>query len=470
MAVSAAAAISATGSLGNTPRQMLRDLSRADHHAHRIEVDSSDSEGDEFGLWEEADEAEAFPQKLIDDMGDRPTLVSSPISTVVGEVPSTAVSESNSSGSVVHDSHAVLAPPAFAHNEKYNVGSGNPKLLSPTPVSPMSALDRVRSSLNLFPAYQNDKPASPEERSRSSPGAETDSSLQADDVSIIDHDVVAQWLESHPSFPYYVAGGIDGSVQMFHFGMPGDAAALMATYRQAPAPRVTRIRFNGAGTKLGVVDMSGRLLLWRLDGLRQSLAPFREIQAHTKRALDFCWLNGGSFLASAGHSKDHRNVCLWDTLVKPSSSLVHALDCHHGGASAVVFSAKHQLIVTGGKRGDMHYWDLRSLGKPLYTEAKAHHSQNIKTLSIDASAKEDFVVSGSTDGAVKLWSLPECEPLHTWRDVHSKHTFVRRPGQGLFMAPVSTYGVMQVTSSASKIFTCGSDGSLFRFDFQRDYS
>ena len=44
-----------------------------------------------------------------------------------------------------------------------------------------------------------------------------------------------------------------------------------------------------------------------------------------------------------------------------------------------------------------------------------------------------------------------------------KHTFVRKPG--VFAAPVSTFGVMQVLTDNNYTYSCGSDGALKRIQY-----
>lgn len=94
------------------------------------------------------------------------------------------------------------------------------------------------------------------------------------------------------------------------------------------------------------------------------------------------------------------------------------------------------------------------------------HNMNIKSISL--SPYEDFIVTGSNEGNVKVWNLPTLDnsPLYSWEDIHEKHTFVRKPG--VFQAPVSTYGVMQVMLTKNYLYTCGSDGRLLRFTYHQN--
>ena len=52
-------------------------------------------------------------------------------------------------------------------------------------------------------------------------------------------------------------------------------------------------------------------------------------------------------MASAGHSSDGCNVCLWDTLLPHRSAKIQAFSAHDGGSPCLVYSPKHQVIISG---------------------------------------------------------------------------------------------------------------------------
>lgn len=90
------------------------------------------------------------------------------------------------------------------------------------------------------------------------------------------------------------------------------------------------------------------------------------MQAHTKNTLDFTFLNNGSFLATVGiSSESKRNVCLWDVLQPPHKAMVSAFTDHEAGASSVVYSPRHQLLVSGGKKGGICIYSMVSWRMPL---------------------------------------------------------------------------------------------------------
>lgn len=129
----------------------------------------------------------------------------------------------------------------------------------------------------------------------------------------------------------------------------------------------------------------------------------------------------------------HRNVCLWDTLVSPSNTMVHgresymphtrqsvplfylilssvsnvfflthsAFSCHENGATVLQYAPKQQLLITGGRKGFVCVFDIRQ--RQLLHTFQAHDSA-IKALALDAF--EDFFVTGSAEGNMKVTHSP----------------------------------------------------------------
>jgi len=276
----------------------------------------------------------------------------------------------------------------------------------------------------------------------------------------VDHNMIVQCLESHPNSSYYLSGGIDGSVCLWQYGIP----EVLTAYQLPQKPRIVRCKFNQSGTKFGACDIAGNLLLWQFAAQEDTLKPFYTLQAHSKQTLDFAFLNSGSLLATAGISSDSgRDVCLWDVLLPPNKSLIASYTDQENGAASIVYSPKRQTIIVGGKKGSITLYDIRT-NKTL--DSFKGHGLNTKTLALDPY--EEFVCSGSSDGSIKVWSLPSLTCLNTFEDTHRKQTFVRPTG--VFKSPVSTYGVMQVRLENNNIFSCGSDGRLLKRKYTKVYN
>ncbi|ETE63888.1 DmX-like protein 2, partial [Ophiophagus hannah] len=210
--------------------------------------------------------------------------------------------------------------------------------------------------------------------------------------------------------------GIDGSVRMFEWTRPQQ----LVCFRQAGNARVTRMYFNPQGNKS-----------W---------------QCHSKTTSDFAFVTSSSLVATSGQSNDNRNVCLWDTLVSSSNNLIHAFTCHEHGATVLQYAPKHQLLISGGRKGHISIFDIRQR-QALHT-FQAHDSA-IKALALDSS--EECFCTGSAEGNIKVWRLTGYGLIHSFKHEHAKQSIFRN---------LST-GVMQIEMApGNRIFSCGADGTL----------
>ncbi|XP_009071330.1 PREDICTED: dmX-like protein 1 [Acanthisitta chloris] len=254
-------------------------------------------------------------------------------------------------------------------------------------------------------------------------------------------------MASHPTLPYYLTGAQDGSVRMFEWGH----AQQITCFRSGGNSRVTRMRFNYQGNKFGIVDADGYISLyqtnWKCCPLTgTSPKPYLTWQCHNKTANDFVFISSSSLIATAGLSSDNRNICLWDTLVSPMNSLVHAFVCHDSGATVLAYAPKYQLLISGGRKGFTCVIDLRQKQQQQLLQS---HDSPVKAIAVDPT--EEYFVTGSAEGNIKVWSLSTFNLLHTFINEHARQSLFRNIGTG----------VMQIeTGPANHIFSCGADGTV----------
>ncbi|CAG5924332.1 unnamed protein product [Menidia menidia] len=249
-------------------------------------------------------------------------------------------------------------------------------------------------------------------------------------------------MTSHPTLPYYLTGAQDGSVRMFEWGH----SQQITCFRSPGNSRVTRIRFNHQGNKFGIVDADGGLSLWQTNTSGNTPKPYLTLQCHNKTAHDFVFVGSSSLIASAGFSTDNRNVCLWDTLVTPANSLVHAFYCHESGATVLAMAPRLQLLITGGRKGWISVLEIAHKHQRQSFQA---HDSPVKALAVDPT--EDCFVSGSAEGNIKVWSLATQSPLYSFPNEHARQSLFRNLGTG----------VMQIEAGPiNHIFSCGADGTM----------
>ncbi|XP_056151109.1 dmX-like protein 1 [Lampris incognitus] len=249
-------------------------------------------------------------------------------------------------------------------------------------------------------------------------------------------------MTSHPTLPYYLTGAQDGSVRMFEWGH----SQQIICFRSPGNSRVTRIRFNHQGNKFGIVDADGGLSLWQTNTSGNAPKPYLTLQCHNKTAHDFVFVGSSSLIATAGLSTDNRNICLWDTLVTPMNSLVHAFCCHESGATVLSMAPRQQLLITGGRKGWISVLELSHKHQRQSFQA---HDSPVKALAVDPT--EGCFISGSAEGNIKVWSLATQSLLHTFPNEHARQSLFRNLGTG----------VMQIeVGPTNHIFSCGADGTM----------
>ncbi|XP_069481661.1 dmX-like protein 1 isoform X2 [Ambystoma mexicanum] len=254
-------------------------------------------------------------------------------------------------------------------------------------------------------------------------------------------------MASHPNLPYYLTGAQDGSVRMFEWGH----AQQITCFRSGGNSRVTRIRFNHQGNKFGIVDGDGHISLYQTNwkycpAAGSTPKPYLTWQCHNKTANDFVFISSSSLIATAGQSTDNRNICLWDTLVPPINSLAHAFTCHDSGATVLAYAPKHQLLISGGRKGFTCLFDLRQRQQRKHFQC---HESPVKAVAVDPT--EEYFVTGSAEGSIKIWSLSTFNLLHTFINEHARQSIFRNIGTG----------VMQIEAGpANHIFSCGADGTV----------
>jgi WD40 repeat protein len=85
--------------------------------------------------------------------------------------------------------------------------------------------------------------------------------------------------------------------------------------------------------------------------------------------------------------------------LKKTLSLFLAFTCHEasGGGQCLAYSQSYQLLISGGKRGDICIFDLRQRKRLATSQA---HDSHLKALSLDPLEK--FYATGSTEGNIKV--------------------------------------------------------------------
>jgi len=269
----------------------------------------------------------------------------------------------------------------------------------------------------------------------------------------IDKPDIALWLEAHPTLPFYMSASGDGPVKLWQFNVAQPSA--LTTYRSKHKSKSLKVRFNHNGNKFAAIDSTGNLEMWRFDANEDSVDPFLSLPL-LKRAADVAFLNAGSVLAVAGEGSGGKNVCIVDTLIPPNRAVVASYNAHDsagGSASALAYSSRYQMIISGGQKGQVVIADSRQ--RTVITTIDAH-MKSIKDIVLDPS--QTFFATASSDGSIKFYSLQTFKEIQSWPAAHVAKGFARSMS--------SITGVTQIKLSRNSLYSCGADGRVY----QRRYS
>ncbi|KAF9916958.1 regulator of (H+)-ATPase in vacuolar membrane [Lobosporangium transversale] len=264
-------------------------------------------------------------------------------------------------------------------------------------------------------------------------------------------DVVATCAESHPSFPLYLTGHNPAlgypCVALWQFGQPKELNNYTGTNS-----RVIRLHFDPCGQKFGATDINGDLHLWRFDSNTVGSKPFLTMNCHDKITRDFAFLGSSSIIATTGTSGDGKNLAIWDTLLPQNKALTQSYKVHDQGGYSLAFSKRHQLLVSGGRNGQICIFDIRH-SKLLHTIQA--HDMHVRSLSIDEAGLT--LCSGGGEGDMKVWDLETFEQLSSFSNLQARNRF---QFQTFDRIPIKAYGVAQIMPTDDFYYTCGPTGFL----------
>ncbi|KAG0244016.1 regulator of (H+)-ATPase in vacuolar membrane [Mortierella sp. GBA43] len=264
-------------------------------------------------------------------------------------------------------------------------------------------------------------------------------------------DILATCSESHPTFPLYLTGHNPAlgypCVTLWQYGQPKELNSYSGTNS-----KVTKVHFDSCGQKFGLTDIKGDMHLWRFDSNTVGSKPFLTLNCHDTIARDFAFLGSSSVVATTGTSGDGRNLAIWDTLLPKKKAEIQCFKVHDRGGYSLAYSKRNQLLVSGGRNGEICIFDIRQL-KLLHTIQA--HEMHVRSLYIDEAGMT--LCSGSGEGDMKVWNLETFEPVSAFSNLQARNRFQI---QTFDRIPVKAYGVSQIVATDDYYYTCGPTGFL----------
>lgn len=74
-----------------------------------------------------------------------------------------------------------------------------------------------------------------------------------------------------------------------------------------------------------------------------------------------------------------------------------AFICHDSGATVLAYAPKHQLLISGGRKGFTCIIDLRQKQQQQLLQS---HDSPVKAIAVDPT--EEYFVTGSAEGNIKV--------------------------------------------------------------------
>jgi hypothetical protein len=228
--------------------------------------------------------------------------------------------------------------------------------------------------------------------------------VQSDNFEVQYNEGFVTCLAAHPVLPVFISGSSVGTIELWHFSFPQP----IKRYCALSSTSLCSIEFNATGSRFACGDSMGNTGVWNFESSEFETEAFQQFRSHNKKTTAIQFIGNGGILVTAGISSTNRNLCIWDFVLPSSVALLHSFECHDSGASSLVYSQKQNLLVSGGRKGELCVWDMLQVAL-LHTIPA--HLMNVRSLCVDS---DSILVSGSTDGDMKVWKLPEMSIVATW--------------------------------------------------------
>ena len=360
----------------------------------------------------------------------------------------------------------LLIPPSRSHNNNRNAASSSSSLVSASTASSSSRSTQSNAPLSTHPQHSLAVSSLAIDTTTCLAGSdEADSDDDDEENPDLHHDGqgihAARSREPVPPGILYT-GGRDGLVGAWELGLPMRKRSAQRIYAQDGTTSLSDLHHDESIGLLadtsalpGSSDIDA-LTYWQADPLRAHRAKrtrFRQcVQSHTDWINDIILCNQNQTLISA--SSD-RTVKVWNPHDPEHSLSPHVLGTHKDYVKALAHASESGYVASGGFDKCIKLWDIREAraapmleldDKAVKTSVYAlsvnpsgaviaagspeqhvkvwdprsgkkcaelvGHTDNVRTVLVSEDGR--FLLSGSADSTVRLWSLGEQRCLHTF--------------------------------------------------------
>lgn len=198
-----------------------------------------------------------------------------------------------------------------------------------------------------------------------------------------------------PSRMLIASGGDDKTVKLWSLSDQKEIASWTGH-----SDKVYSVAFHPKGEILASGSDDKNIKLWSV----KTGEVISTLQGHKDKVLSVKFSSDGKILASGGGEND-KTIVLWNIAEKRSMTLKGHSDWF-GGVLSVDISAKNNFIASASKDKTIKIWQIQD-GKEIFTLSE--HTDHVNSVSI--SPNNPLLASGSDDKTLKLWDLKKREVM-----------------------------------------------------------
>ncbi|TPX31320.1 hypothetical protein SmJEL517_g05345 [Synchytrium microbalum] len=262
----------------------------------------------------------------------------------------------------------------------------------------------------------------------------------------------------HPSLDFYIAGTHD-AIHLLQFSNPETVASYATSSTSQVTNQNVKVRFAPSGNRFAAIDTGGELRIWDVH----SRTPIQVLKCFPESGTDVSFIASGSLIALAGLDLHNSStIHLVDILMPPNQNIVKTFSCHDSPVFSLSHSLTTNLLLGGGKRGDVSLYDLRS--KQAYGNIRVFDASHAIKSMDTANHTRDFerIVCGSSQGDLVLFNNISALAQESTNVGSSGAMPVAENGVRIHPSSIMNGGISQLAVMNEYLFWSGGDGSIRR--------
>lgn len=195
-----------------------------------------------------------------------------------------------------------------------------------------------------------------------------------------------------PNGKFLVSGGLDKLIRLWDVNEL-TKPRILDKHKQS----LYTLRFSSNSQQFATTSDDGNVFIWKIDNLKQPIA----LTEHKQRVTDVSFSGNNEKIATA--SKDG-TIKIWKT--KTGEKIAELIYVNSPSDAFPVYGldfnpTNDSMIVSTGKEGsyDINIWNLRKKEPPI-----SIGNNKGKVLSAKFNKKGNLIVSGDSEGLVKIWN------------------------------------------------------------------